>query len=478
MARLLGVAQRQGLRRIFVILPFTNIISQSVKTYRKALVLPGEDPATVVAEIHHRADFQDAASRRLTALWDAPVVVTTAVAFFETLASATPSTIRRLQNLPGSAIFVDEAHAMLPAKLLPLAWMWMKRFSSAWSCHWILASGSLCHFWTMSEFDSDPPPVSNIIPPTTRSPLSVFEANRVNYHYKPEPLTIADFVKWLATLDGPVIAVVNTVHTAAVAAKTALATFGEGNVFHLSTALMPCDRDASLNAICARLKDESNSHWCLIATSCVEAGMDVSFRTGVRECASLLSLLQLAGRVNRNGEYGSGDDKGGSESAIWSVCLDANDDAVTCNPAFEKSAAILREYLARDTAISPELCTEAFRREIRESAAFSNDLREKERAYSFAFVESKFKVIDDQSEVAVVDSGVIDRIRRFEDVSWREIQLGSVRVRRQILEKLAIQESTRYPGIYLWTAEYSPFIGYMEGVLHMDAINSVGFAIV
>ncbi len=478
MARLLGIAQRQGLRRIFVILPFTNIISQSVKTYRKALVLPGEDPTAVVAEIHHRADFQDVASRKLTALWDAPVVVTTAVAFFETLASATPSTVRRLQNLPGSAIFLDEAHAMLPAKLLPLAWIWLKRFSSAWSCHWILASGSLCHFWTMSEFDSAPPPVPNIILPAARSPLSVFEATRVNYQYKPEPLAVVDFVTWLATLDGPIIAVLNTVHTAAAAAKAALAIFGEGNVFHLSTALMPHDRDASLKAIQDRLKDSPNPHWCLIATACVEAGVDLSFKTGVRECASLLSLLQLAGRVNRNGEYSADDDDEGSQSAVWSVCLDPHDDAVVSNPAFEKSASILREYLARNAVISPGLCTEAFRREIRESAVFSSELQNKEKNYAFSFVESKFNVIDDQSEIAVVDPVLIDKIRRFKDVSWHDIQMGSVRVRRKILEKMAIQESTRYPGVYLWTAEYSPFLGYMEGVLKLEAMNSAGFAMV
>ncbi|MDR3539487.1 MAG: hypothetical protein P4L69_00730 [Desulfosporosinus sp.] len=107
MAHLLAQAEKRGLRRFFVVLPFTNIIKQSVKTYRDMLVLPGENADEVVAELHHRADFESEDTRYLTALWRAPIIVTTAVAFFETLASNSTATLRRLHKLPGSAIFVD-----------------------------------------------------------------------------------------------------------------------------------------------------------------------------------------------------------------------------------------------------------------------------------------------------------------------------------------------------------------------------------
>jgi len=194
MANLLSTAARRKLRRIFIILPFTNIITQSVKVYRKALVLPGERGEDVVAEIHHRADFGDMASRKLTALWDAPIVVTTAVAFFETLASATPSTLRRLQNLPGSAVFLDEAHAMLPVKLLPLAWQWVQHAASTWSCYWVLASGSLCHFWTLEEFGGAHIRLTNILPDARQKKLQSFESKRVRYRYHPDSMDLGDLV--------------------------------------------------------------------------------------------------------------------------------------------------------------------------------------------------------------------------------------------------------------------------------------------
>jgi CRISPR-associated endonuclease/helicase Cas3 len=79
MAHLLQAAIAKGLRRIFVVLPFTNIIKQSVDIYRKCLVLPGERPEEIVAAHHHRAEYADLNTRQFSALWHAPVVVTTAV---------------------------------------------------------------------------------------------------------------------------------------------------------------------------------------------------------------------------------------------------------------------------------------------------------------------------------------------------------------------------------------------------------------
>ena len=179
MAYLLSLAEKRKLRRIFVVLPYVNIIAQSVEVYRNSLVLDGEDPEEVVAELHHRADFKDVNSRHLTALWKAPIIVTTSVTFFETLASNSTSTLRRLHNLPGSAIFIDESHAALPAKLYPLAWKWMKIFVSEWNCYWTLASGSLNRFWQIPEFDKEQIVVPEIIPDKLRQQLYKYELKRI-----------------------------------------------------------------------------------------------------------------------------------------------------------------------------------------------------------------------------------------------------------------------------------------------------------
>lgn len=473
MAHLLRVAEANKLRRIFVILPFTNIIRQSVKVYRKALVLPGEPPEEVVAEIHHRADFKDKESRQLTALWNAPIVVTTAVAFFETLASNRPATLRRLHNLPGSAVFLDESHAMLPAKLLPLAWHWINHTAEKWQCFWTLASGSLNRFWELPEFAlPKPTEVTNILVPDVRSRLASAESARVVYPHKKERLSLTALGDWLATLEGPVLVVLNTVQTAAAAAREAESVFGTDNVLHLSTALSPADREITLELVKARLKDRSQTKWCLFATSCVEAGVDFSFRTGVREAASLASLLQLAGRVNRNAEYASAD--------VWTVFLDGGTPNVGVNPAWTISSRILSDFLEAGTPISPSSCTEALKRELREGGIPSEleILKKYEFSSAFESVENKFRVIEDNSLPAVVDKALIERIERFEDVSWRDIQNGSVNVRKRLIEKLDVQETRRYPGLFLWKYDYTPFLGYMAGVLKLKDIDKDSYALI
>ena len=358
MAHLLQQASGRNARRIFVVLPYTSIIQQSVDVYRKALVLPGENPEEVVAELHSRADFQDYETRYLTALWRAPIIITTAVAFFETLSSSRPSALRRLHELPGSVIFLDEAHSALPLKLLPLAWRWMNVFSDEWNCYWILASGSLVRYWELdrlSEIQMAHPTVSELVNPDLRKKLMAYEHNRIMFHWNAKPVSRCELIEWVQKAAGPRLLILNTVQSAAVIASDMSEKFGRPCVEHLSTALTPEDRDRAIKRIKQRLDDPYDTDWTLVATSCVEAGVDFSFRTGFREISSLLSLLQAAGRVNRNGKY--------ADAEMWSFSLQ-DDSMLTKNKSIESSSAVLNNYFENDVSIIPELSTRSMNDEI------------------------------------------------------------------------------------------------------------------
>jgi len=462
MAYLLSLAARRNLRRIFVVLPYTNIIKQSVDVYRKALVLDGENPEQVVAELHHRADYQDMASRQFTALWKAPIVVTTAVAFFETLASNTPATLRRLHNLPGSAVFLDESHAALPAKYLPLAWQWVKDYGRDWDCYWILASGSLNRFWEIEEFDSTNPPISvpELMPHDLRSKLARYETTRVSYKPPEKAMDSVDLVNWIGTLPGPRLVILNTVQSAAAVASIYAKSKGRDKVEHLSTALTPNDRDATLKNVRKRLQNASDTDWALIATSCVEAGVDLSFKCGVRETASLVSLLQIAGRINRHGKD--------SDATVWTIDL-REGGPLKRHPMLKESAQVLRELFNEGMTISPELCTSALQREVRLAGSFVKELVEQEEQLRFPTVEEKFHVIASDTRTVVMDRDIIHRIESHEVVTWQDIQKASVQIWGYRLDSLRIPEIIGRPGMYKWNLAYDDFIGYMAGVFVADA---------
>ena len=459
MAHLLEQACKRNARRIFVVLPYTSIIRQFVDIYRKALVLPGETPEDVVAELHSRADFEDIETRYLTALWRAPIVVTTAVAFFETLSSHNPAALRRLHELPGSLIFVDEAHSALPIRLLPLAWHWMNVLADEWSCYWVLASGSLVRYWELqplSGLSMPQPEIAELVRPDLQRELSRYESSRITFRWREKPIGRKELPKWVQEAPGPRLLILNTVQSAAVIAADMAAEFGQTHVEHLSTALTPEDRGNTIDRIRRRLADPDDADWTLVATSYVEAGVDFSFRTGFREISSLLSLLQAAGRVNRHGRN--------TEAVMWSFSLQ-DDSMLPKNPALDVSAAVLRSYFQKRLPITPELSTRSMQDELaRDDSCMSAicDFAELEAAQQFRTLAQKFRVIDQKTVLAVPDDSMASAIAEGR-ASWQELQRHAVSVRKEKIVLWHLREIA--DGIYQWTLGYDSFLGYMHGVL-------------
>lgn len=464
MAHLLRAAGDHGLRRIFVVLPYTNIISQAVEVYRSALVLEGENPQEIVAEHHHRADYAKPDSRQFAMLWQAPFVVTTAVQFFETLASNMPADLRKLHRFPGSAVFLDEAHAALPAHLWPQAWLWLKALSEGWGCRFVLASGSLTRFWELADFHPEgiaPQSVPELVPQASLAQTIEREQERIIYKTKPEPLGLGGLVEWVSKHQGPRLVIVNTVQSAAVVAREMRQRDGGTAVEHLSTALTPADREITLSRVKQRLDHSSDSNWTLVATACVEAGVDLSFRVGFRERASLMSLVQIGGRINR------GHDWDGAE--VWDFQI-IHDNMLRLHPKLKTAARVLSELFQEGKA-SPEFCTEALKREVRWSGgALSKELLHAEstgdaRGTDFPKVAELFRVIDNNTVTVVVGNKMQEQLRRGEWCERNELQKQSVQIWGWRVAELRLEEFSRFPGLYGWPFAYDSFLGYMAGLL-------------
>jgi CRISPR/Cas system-associated endonuclease/helicase Cas3 len=255
--------------------------------------------------------------------------------------------------------------------------------------------------------------------------------------------------------------ILNTVQSAAVVARQYASRFQRSSVEHLSTALTPSDREGTFNRIKTRLADKSDASWTLIATSCVEAGVDFSFKTGVREAASLVSLLQTGGRVNRHSFIGT--------EIVWTITL-KEEGLLKRNPGLSDSAKVLLDLISEKSIISADLCTHALKREIRLAGTFSNSLLQFEELMQFPQVEKDFHVIASDTRTVVVGE-LIEKLENHLPVNWRDIQKSSVQIWGYRLNGLRIPEILGRPGLYKWTYAYDDFIGYMTGLLSAEAFR-------
>ena len=454
-------------RHILIVAPFTNIVSQTVGRLRTALTLSGEQPEDVIAEHHHRADFSSLAARELATLWKAPVIVTTAVQLFESLGGNRPATLRKLHELPGSWVFLDEAHAALPLRMWPQAWLWSRELTGRWGCRFVLASGSLIKFWELEKIDRTRPKLP-VLAPTTVTEATVVESSRVRYQRLPEPFNLNDLcVRITAEKAGPRLVILNTVQSAAAIARQLR---NDGlDVLHLSTALCPKDRERILKSVEDRLAEERRGQsrdWTLVATSCVEAGVDLSFRNAFREACSVASLIQVGGRTNRHDEYEIG--------TVYSFTT-VPGGPLTCHPEFKMSAQILNDFFKTGRLDSPDpaaVVTLAMETELKSKCDdFSRLLLKAERAQDYPKVADLSRVIMTDTRLVVVDENLKKRMTDRDDrVSNRDLLRGSVQMWTKNIADLGMEPLSHMPDIYLWGGKYdSKLLGYMAEVLDLSA---------
>lgn len=288
----LAHAKKHGLKRIIYVIPYTSIIEQTADKFRTIL---GEEN---VLEHHSNIsyDLQDEATPLTTQLanaaenWDMPVVVTTAVQFFESLYAYRSSQCRKLHNIAESVIVFDEAQMLPIPYLRPCVWAISQLVKN------YKASALLC---TATQPALDPLFHEFLPECTIREicPASSFTAEvfqRVTFQ-KTGRLTWDELAAQMNSCH-QVLCIVNS-------RKSAQEVYqrleGDGT-YHLSTLMYPAHRWQQLTEIRERLKQ--NLPCRVVSTSLIEAGVDVDFRTVFREQAGLDSILQAAGRCNREGK--------------------------------------------------------------------------------------------------------------------------------------------------------------------------------
>lgn len=288
----LAQARAHGLRRVIYVIPYTSIIEQTAQVFRDILgpdsVL--EHHSGVLYDINGEATPETIRLAKATETWDMPVVVTTAVQFFESLYSCKPSQCRKLHNLAGSVLIFDEAQMLPVPYLRPCVWA-IAQLVKHYQVSAVLCTATQPALDNLFQEFAPGLPITELCPPTVCS-WDIFR--RVTFQ-KAGKLTQEELTQRLMERK-QLLCIINT-------RKSAQEIFrrlsGEG-AFHLSTLMCPAHRRAQLDEIRRRLREDLPCR--VVSTSLIEAGVDVDFPAVYREEAGLDSVLQAAGRCNREGK--------------------------------------------------------------------------------------------------------------------------------------------------------------------------------
>ena len=281
-----------GMQRVIYVIPYTSIIEQNAAVFRDIL------GAANVLE-HHcgvQLDLSDGAPpeevRRALAAenWDIPVVVTTAVQLFDSLYANRSSRCRKLHNLANSVIVFDEAQ-MLPLPHLRPCVAAMASLTAQFHSTVVLCTATQPSLGDLLAAYAPGWPVEELCPQTA----ALYERFRRVTFRREDALEDSALAGRLGE-HRQVLCIVNSRR----AAQRIYELLPREGSFHLSTLMIPAQRQAFLHKIRERLR---RGEVCrVVSTSLIEAGVDVDFPLVYREMAGLDSILQAAGRCNREGK--------------------------------------------------------------------------------------------------------------------------------------------------------------------------------
>ncbi len=418
MAFALKHAHKHGLRRIVFVIPYTSIIEQNAKVFRDIF------PLDTVIEHHSNFDqriideskdqFGSGLRHRLACEnWDSPVVVTTNVQFFESLYAAKPSRCRKLHNLAGSVIILDEAQ-MLPVEYLRPCLKALDELARNYKASIVLCTATQPALNKRDDFKYGLEGIREIAPDPKRLHKE-FLRTRLEDAGVLSLEDVADYVNDR----NQVLCIVNT---RARASRLFDLIRDESGAKHLSALMCPAHRTRVLGEVKQDLKMKVPCR--LISTQLIEAGVDISFPEVIREYSGLDSIVQAAGRCNREGE----------SAGLGKVSVFMPKEGLA--PAFKQKAGnagnTLRHYA--DDPFSPEAVEYYFSETYWLKQEF---LDEKRILDEFDIPRPNWAFRDVAERFRIIDHKMIPVIIPFDDQAEELIQsLRFVEIRGGILRSL------------------------------------------
>ncbi|MGF0017621.1 CRISPR-associated helicase Cas3' [Sporofaciens sp. SGI.106] len=373
-------AKEHHMERIIYVIPYTSIIEQNAKIFADIL---GQDN---VLECHSSVEYElneELKPAQLAAEnWDKPVIVTTSVQFFESLFSNKPSKCRKLHNMTNSVIIFDEAQ-MIPNDYLKPCVSALEQLLRYYGSSIVLCTATQ-------------PALKRLLSPDIKitelcarmdEQFSFFKRVSIKNLNK---ITQIELIQRLQQ-ENQALCILNTKKRAQNIYQSIK---GEG-VYHLSTSMYPVHRKRVLNVIRERLQKQEKC--IVVSTSLVEAGVDLDFQTVYRQLAGADSIIQAAGRCNREGK------RIGTECFTYIFKLDSQEYVQGQRQQMEVTESLLEENKNLEELNTIEQYFEMLYH-FRGDSLDKKEILKKFRKgnFQFASVAREFKLIEENTKTILI----------------------------------------------------------------------------
>lgn len=463
------VAQHQ-LDRVIVAVPYTSIIEQTVSVYRNIFgdeAILEHHSATIREVDQEDARKRFAQARLATQNWDAPLIVTTTVQLFESLFANRTSRCRKLHNIVGSVIILDEVQT-LPVGLLEPILSVLRELVDRYRVTVVLCTATQPALEGESRYlqGFETGTVQDIIP-IEQAKQHFSTLSRVTYEAPAQAWSWEQLVQDIQAHDyTQTLIVLNTRKNALSVLDAVRFAMGEtSGVFHLSTLLCGLHRRQVLEAVKLRLKQGLPCF--LISTQVVEAGVDLDFPAVYRAIAPLDRIVQAAGRCNREGNLPQ---KG--RVVIFEP------EAGKIPPgeyrtAVDETAKRLRHGNLDLT--DPSIFEGYFQAIYQDIPPDKHKIQLDRAALNYPKVAKKFKLIPDDTTSVVIqyDDQVRALLRRVEQrglfsSDYRKLQPYLVSLRNSEFQQAASYRDEVTPGLWVWRGSYDSVYGIGIGDRAID----------
>ena len=399
-------AAEHGLRRVIVVIPFTSIIDQTAEVYRRAF---GDDLEGLLIEHHSNLDptRETEGNRLASENWDAPIIVTTAVQFFESLFSDRGTAARKLHNIAGSVVVFDEVQA-LPHPFRSPIFDALNQLVDHYGVSTLFCTATQPALGLRTVNRQPLPHLPGVVEVMPDVP-GIFQAvgDRVvaDFSRARSPIGWDELAGEIEGLD-QVLAIVQRRDDARDLCRLL------PDALHLSALMCPAHRRAVLARIKADL--DAGRPCRVVSTTLVEAGVDLSFPVVYRALGGVDALAQAAGRCNRSGRLVDARENPIPGRLI--VFRPPTDPPPGLRLGAETTASMLAESGEIDL-FDPATYEQYFQRLFSSTDFKPGNLVQTHRlARDFPEIATSFRMIDDRDQISIVVpyGDAWDRIREYQ----------------------------------------------------------------